>query len=48
MSSLADRIIEAMDKAGVSITQVAAACDVSYQASENGARRTRATSKPAT
>ncbi len=32
MSSLADRIIEAMDKAGVSITQVAAACDVSYQA----------------
>jgi transcriptional regulator with XRE-family HTH domain len=32
MSTLADRIIEAMDKSGVSVKQVAAACEVSYQA----------------
>jgi transcriptional regulator with XRE-family HTH domain len=32
MSTLAERIIESMDKAGVSVTQVAAACNVSYQA----------------
>lgn len=32
MSTLADRLIEAMDSAKVSIKQAAEACDVSYQA----------------
>lgn len=32
MSTLAERIIEAMDASGLSITEIAAACETSYQA----------------
>lgn len=32
MSTLSERIIEAMDKSGVSISRVAEACEISYQA----------------